>query len=114
MEAIDGNERRQHRRSEVQVEVLVRCREKRTEGSKVTVHDISLSGMAFYPGTLTFNLEDKLCLCFAHQQIECSKEHVIEATVVHVNKGIVGVRFDSVGVNILKDIQRLLKDVRIF
>jgi hypothetical protein len=34
--------------------------------------------------------------------------------VVRNNGGLVGIRFDTVGVLVLKDIQRLLRDARLF
>lgn len=109
-----GHERREHPRKRVEIAVFLTCDGKVDQFHKVSVFDISLSGMAINPGNLVTRVGDRLCLCLSVRQDQCGREHVIEATVVHLNEGIVGVRFDSVGVHVLKDIHALLRDERTF
>lgn len=114
MQAVAGSERRQHIRKQVEIEVFLTCDEKDKQGIRVAVHDISLSGMAIYPGTLKLQLDDTLYLCFSGPGGECSQEHIIAATVVHLRQGMVGMRFDSIGVSVLNDLHQLLRDERVF
>jgi len=114
MEALAGRERRRHIRKPVAVEILLGCDNDFAKAERVSVHDISLSGIAIHSVTVQLALNDKVFLCFAQQRSECTQEHVIEATVVHANNGHVGIRFDYVGINVLHDIRAILRDERIF
>lgn len=109
-----GQERREHPRKRVEIAVFLSCDGDVDQFHKVSVYDISLSGMAINPGNLVSEIGDKLCLCLSVTHEPCGREHVIEATVVHLHEGLVGVRFDSVGVHVLKDIHALLRDERTF
>lgn len=114
MSLIAESERRQHPRRRVEIEVSLSCNEARAGSHTFAVYDISLSGMAIHSETLAPQLGDMLCLCLSEKRDQCSQDHMIEATVVRLEQGLVGIRFDSVGIHILKDIQRLLRDGRTF
>lgn len=107
-------ERRKHPRARVDIAVKLSCTEDRRDTHRFSVYDISLSGMAIHSETLTPKVGDRLCLCLSEMHGSCTPDHVIEATVVHSQPDHVGIRFDSVGIHILKDIQRLLRDARCF
>lgn len=109
-----AEDRRQYTRKRVEVEVLISCSDNPAAGERVAVYDISLSGMAIHPGSRCLEEGRQLCLCLSRKQGECSPDHQIVGTVMHTNKGLVGIRFDSVGIQVLRDIQRLLRDGRIF
>jgi hypothetical protein len=98
----------------VEIAVSLSCTEDSSRGHIFSVYDISLSGMAIHSDTQEPEVGDTLCLCLSERRDECSRDHVIEATVVHAHHDHVGIRFDSVGIHILKDIQRLLRDGRSF
>ncbi len=108
------NGRRQHPRTLVEIPVSLSFADKEDGGHIFSVYDISLSGMAIYSDTLHPEVGDTLCLCLSEMRDQCSRDHVIEATVVHRQHDHVGIRFDSVGIHILKDIQRLLRSGRTF
>lgn len=80
----------------------------------MTVHDLSLNGMAINPGNLVLREGEQLCLCLSEQSGQCGSDHVIEATVVHLYHELIGLRFDTVGIHVLKDIHRLLRAGRNF
>lgn len=108
------SERRKYPRVLVEITVSLSCTSDNNDTHIFSVYDISLSGMAIYSETLMPAVGDRLCLCLSEMEGECSRDHVIEATVMHSQHDYVGIRFDSVGVLILKDIQRLLRDGRSF
>ena len=106
--------RRQHPRTLVEIAVSLSCADKADGGHIFSVYDISLSGMAIHSDTLQPAMGDTLCLCLSEMRDQCSRDHIIEATVIHRHHGHVGIRFDSVGIHILQDIQRLLRPNRTF
>ena len=108
------HERRRHPRTLVEINVSLSCNGEDDDIHLFSVYDISLSGMAIYSETKSPEVGDKLCLCLSGREEACSRDHVIEATVVHCHDDHVGIRFDSVGVLILKDLQRLLQGVSRF
>lgn len=112
MPAVAMRERRKCPRTRIDIDVVLSCKSS-AERHTVAVHDLSLTGMAIYPGVLKFNLNDSLCLCLSPGNDQCSMDHVIEATVVHLYGDMVGIRFDTVGIHILKDIQQLLHKKRV-
>ena len=114
MQSIAEKERRQHPRRLVELEVSVACKTEVSASHTFVVYDISLSGMAIHSESHEPQLGDTLCLCLSTQREPCSEDHIIEATVVHKHQGLVGIRFDSVGIHVLKDIQRLLRGGRTF
>lgn len=114
MQAGAGQERRRHPRARVEIAVSLTCKNEAAANHIFSVYDISLSGMAIHSESMSPQLGDTLCLCLSEQQQTCSRDHVIEATVVQLHEDIVGIRFDSVGIHILKDIQRLLREGRRF
>ncbi len=107
-------ERRKDQRILVEIAVSLSCTEDSGCAHIYSVYDISLSGMAIHSDTHKPEVGDTLCLCLSEMREGCSRDHVIEATVVHVNHDYVGIRFDCVGIHILKDIQRLLRGGRSF
>lgn len=114
MQVTAGNERREHPRKLIDIKAFISLSSASKDHYLVSVHDISLSGMAINPGPLTLHEGDKLCLCLSGGIDKCLQEHLIEATVVNLRQGLVGVRFDSVGIHILQDIHRLLRSSRNF
>lgn len=108
------NGRRRHPRTLLEVAVSLSCADKADGDHIFSVYDISLSGMAIHSDTLEPAVGDTLCLCLSEMRDQCSRDHIIEATVIHQHHGHVGIRFDSVGIHILKDIQRLLRAGRTF
>ena len=108
------NERRQSPRKLLEVEVSLSCNEMTTASHTFSVYDISLRGMAMHSDSLTPQVDTQLFLCLSPRREQCRREHIIEATVIHSNPDVVGIRFNSVGVHILKDIQQLLSDERYF
>jgi len=114
MQSLAGKERRQHPRKLIDVDVYLSCDDKPGRSYKVSVHDLSLSGMAIHPGTLKLNAGDKLCLCLSADTGQCADEHLIEATVMHLHGDFAGICFDSVGIHVLTDIHRLLRAGRNF
>lgn len=110
---IEGD-RRRHTRKRVDIHIAVMDRARGNEVHSVAVHDISLSGMAIFSDTYMPELGDALALCLSETAESCSPDHVIEATVVRRSEGVTGICFDSVGILILKDIQRMLRDERNF
>ncbi len=108
------SERRRYPRKRLEVNVSLSCRDASAQTHTFTVYDISLSGMAIYSDSVIPKLGEQLSLCLTPKPEKCSRDHVIEATVVHLKNGMVGINFDSVGVLILKDIQDLLSDQRYF
>ena len=107
-------ERRQQPRHRVEINAYLACVDKPSEHHIFSIHDISLSGMAISSTTAEPQVDDTLCLCLSENRDNCSPDHIIEATVMHRHGGIIGVKFNSVGVQILKDIQRLLREGRKF
>jgi c-di-GMP-binding flagellar brake protein YcgR len=114
MRAVEVSERRQHPRRRVEIDVAVAGGDKGREALTFAVHDISLSGMAIVSEAHAPEVGKRLSLCLSERREQCSPDHIIEATVVRHHQGLVGIRFDSVGIHILKDIQRLLRDERKF
>lgn len=112
MQTAAGRERRQQPRKLITIDVVLSCKAASTERYTVGVHDLSLTGMAIYPGDLALTTGDSLCICLSAAAAQCDMDHVIEATVVHRHAEYVGIRFDSVGIHVLKDIQRLLRHHR--
>ena len=108
------SERRKHPRVLVEITVSLTCSGDNNDTHIFSVYDISLSGMAIYSETSMPAVGERLCLCLAEMQGDCSRDHIIDATVMHSQPDYIGIRFDSVGVHILKDIQRLLRDGRSF
>ena len=106
--------RRQHPRKLVEIAVSLSSADKADGGHIFSVYDISLSGMAIHSDTLQPDVGDTLCLCLSEMSDDCSRDHIIEATVIHRQHDHVGIRFNSVGIHILKDIQRLLRAGRTF
>ncbi len=109
-----SDERRQQARQVVEVEAFLACADDTASQHTFSIHDISLSGMAISSDTAEPDVGDTLCLCLSENTRNCSRDHIIEATVMHRNNGTLGIRFDSVGVHVLKDIQRLLREGRKF
>jgi hypothetical protein len=107
-------DRREYPRKLLEIEVSLSLSSGLIDRHSVAVHDISLSGMAIHPGALELHGGDKLFLCLSEKVEQCTRDHVIEATVVRLYQGLAGIRFDSVGIHVLTDIQRLLRDERIF
>lgn len=107
-------ERRQQPRRKVVVDAYLACADQPSEHHLFSIHDISLSGMAISSATTAPSLGDTLCLCLSENRENCSPDHIIKATVVHSHNGIIGIHFNSVGIHILKDIQRLLREGRRF
>lgn len=105
-------ERRTAPRKLIDIDVFLSCKTHSGERQKVRVHDLSLTGMAIFPGSLPLNVGDALCICLSGSDNSCSMDHMIEATVVRCNHETVGIRFDTVGIHVLKDIQQLLRDSR--
>jgi c-di-GMP-binding flagellar brake protein YcgR len=114
MQSIAGSERRDFPRKRVEVTVSLSCADEVATSHTFAVCDISLSGMAIHSATLMPRVGDNLCLCFSAERQRCGQDHVIEATVVRLHQEVVGLRFDSVGIHVLKDIQRLLRNGRLF
>ena len=108
------SERRRYPRKLVEINVSLSCSDNSSQVHTFSVYDISLNGMAIHSDSLIPKMGEQLCLCLSPKPKKCSHDHVIEATVVHVKQGMVGIQFDSVGVHILKDIQQLLGDKRYF
>lgn len=109
-----GVERRQQPRYRVEVEAYLACADKPSEHHIFSIQDISLSGMALSSATAEPQVGDTLCLCLSENRENCSPDHIIEATVMHRHNGIIGVCFNSVGIHVLKDIHRLLREGRRF
>jgi c-di-GMP-binding flagellar brake protein YcgR len=107
-------EQRHHPRARVEIAVSLTCKNDEAANHTFTIRDISLSGMAIHSQTMSPQLGDTLCLCLSEHRDQCSRDHVIEATVVHLHQEYVVIRFDSVGIHILRDIQRLLRNGRVF
>jgi len=114
MQVTTGKERREHQRKLIDIKAFLSYSATNSDSLTVSIHDISLSGMAINPGPLTLKVDDKLRLCLSGTIEQCNQEHIIEATVVNLRQGLVGVRFDSVGIHILEDIHRLLRASRNF
>ncbi|MEN8170632.1 MAG: PilZ domain-containing protein [Pseudomonadota bacterium] len=110
----DESERRQCPRKLVDIKVSLSCGDASAPAHTVSVSDISLSGIAIHSENLVLQVGEQLCLCLSPKPEQCSRDHIIEATVVHLRQGMIGVHFDSVGVSILKDIQQLLSGERYF
>ena len=108
------SERRCYPRKLVEVNVSLSCSDASAQTHSFSVYDISLGGMAIHSNSVIPKVGEHLCLCLSPKPEQCSRDHVIEATVVHLKKGMVGINFDSVGVLVLKDIQDLLSDQRYF
>lgn len=106
-------ERRQYPRKIVNIKVHV-SGEDSGPNMTVSVRDISLQGMAIQTTGLSVNIGDKLRMCLSGELLDCGLEHIIETTVVNLHDGIAGLRFDSVGIYVLKDIQQLLRGERSF
>lgn len=109
-----SDERRKQPRHVIEVEAYLACSDELSEQHTIIIHDISLSGMAISSSTIQPQVGDQLFLCLSEIRNNCSPDHIIEATVVHRHSGIMGIRFDSVGIHILKDIHRLLREGRNF
>lgn len=114
MRLMASDERRQHPRQVVELEAFLACADAREAQHTFSVHDVSLSGMAISSVSIEPEVGETLCLCLSENAENCSRDHIIEATVMHRDNGILGIRFDSVGIHILKDIHRLLREGRNF
>lgn len=108
------SERRHNPRLVVAIEAYISCRNDMSSAQTVLVHDISLKGMAIHSAGLSLDIGDKLCLCLSDDKVNCDTEHVINATVVNLRNSIVGLSFDSVGIYVLRDLQKLLHKERSF
>lgn len=108
------SERRQQPRFVVAIEAHLSCRNEASSAQTVLVHDISLKGMAIHANGLPLKVGDTMCLCLSGDKVNCGTEHVIEATVVNLHDNLAGLRFDSVGILVLKDLQQLLREERTF
>jgi hypothetical protein len=114
MLATAESERRRHPRRKLEVEVSLTSINDEYTAHTFALHDISLSGMAISSPSLVPQVGDRLSLCLADKLEPCDSDHAIEATVVRCDGELIGVQFDFVGIHVLKDIQRLLRDGRIF
>lgn len=107
-------ERRRETREWVEIDVFLSCERGGEQPERYSVQDMSLNGMALKTTADELQIGEKMCLCLPGVMQPCSSDHVIEASVVHRRKGMAGIRFDSVGISILKDLQRLLHGERTF
>lgn len=114
MEIQSWSERRQNPRFVVAVDAYISGLNDTSSSQTVQVHDISLKGMAIHSAGLSLNIGDKISLCLSDDKRNCGMEHMITATVVNLRNNIAGLSFDSVGIYILKDLQKLLRKERTF
>lgn len=108
------SERRQQPRKIVEIDAVLSCEAEEKGRMSYAVHDMSLSGMCLLTKGDELQVGDELCLCLKSTPKSCTRDHVIEATVVHRRNGKAGIRFKSVGILILKDIHQLLRNERTF
>lgn len=109
-----ASDRRIHPRKKVSADVHLIVAGDGSIIEKVRMLDLSLGGMAVSLPNQPLELDQALRVCFIPNPGNCSSRHFIEARVVRKSESCIGLIFDSIGVETLHDIQKLLHDERFF
>ena len=114
MQVMVQQERRRLGRRALHIEVYLEAPGDGGLSHQFLIHDISLNGMALQSESIVPEVGASLTLCMAATGRGCEADHLIEARVMHVEGRRIGVQFNTVGVHVLQDIQRLFREARTF
>ena len=107
-------ERRQYPRKQVNAEVYITYPDTPSAIEKVHMRDLSLGGMAITRPQFAVAAGQLINICFVSQAEDCDASHLIEARIMRIEAEYIGVAFETVGVQCLKDIHQLLRNERFF